>query len=127
MSQCFSKISVVTLIRSLSPVTTHRVLCSIIASATIIWTVNAVLGFIFECQVPDPWNFLDGVCFNRYAFFTFVQVFNLLIDVGLILLPISMFAHLQTKARAKIIVIGCFSSRILYIHPRQQWKCADEE
>ena len=78
---------------------------------TIIWTVVAVTGFAFQCKFPHTWDFVQEKCFDKKAFYTIIAVFNMIIEVGLVLQPAVVVWNLQLATKKKVIVILCFFGR----------------
>jgi len=73
----------------------------------------SVFGFAFECSFPEPWKFMRNECINRVAFYTFVEIFNIVLDSALALLPSFIIAGLQVATRRKCVTISFFMTRFL--------------
>jgi len=52
-------------------------------------------------------------CINRVAFYTFVEIFNIVLDSALALLPSFIIAGLQVATRRKCVTISFFMTRFL--------------
>jgi len=114
-SQSFSKVSMTIFIRTMTPNSLHRFFASLILFGTAVWTTTAVFGLLFQCNTPEVWNFLQNTCINRLAFYTFVEIASIALDACLILLPVMIAWQLQLNLKSKLVIIGCFASRILVI------------
>ncbi|KAI4275922.1 MAG: hypothetical protein LQ337_002837 [Flavoplaca oasis] len=85
-----------------------RVLMSLIG----IWTISATFVTAFECELPNPWSITSSdKCINLLAFWTYYGVFNIVTDIVLIVLPVSIVIRLQMKASQKAVIIACDASR----------------
>ncbi|KAL9118548.1 MAG: hypothetical protein Q9187_004904 [Circinaria calcarea] len=112
---CFSKISVALLLQTITPVQLHKQMTLAVGAVTVLWTVIAMFGLAFQCHLPYPWRFIDNACFNQTVFWNFVQAFNMLIDVALVLLPLFIVWRVQVGAGKKVVVFACFAIRIVVI------------
>ncbi|KAL8648732.1 MAG: hypothetical protein Q9210_004813 [Variospora velana] len=78
-----------------------------------IWTTTALLVVAFECKLPTPWSITStGKCINLLAFWTYYGIFNIITDIALIALPVSIVIKLQMKASQKAVIIACDASRL---------------
>ncbi|KAL8907647.1 MAG: hypothetical protein Q9207_001299 [Kuettlingeria erythrocarpa] len=81
-----------------------------------IWTTTAVLVIAFECKLPNPWSITSsGKCIDLLAFWTYYGIFNIVTDIALIALPVSIVIKLQMKASQKAVIIACDASRLSYV------------
>lgn len=112
LSQVFSKLSVLIFIRSLTPKKLHRNLVTLSLMLTLCWGITAGFGSMFHCDPPQVWNFLDNKCINRMKFNTAMEIFNVFLDIVLILLPILVVWDLKLPLNPKLVVVSCFLPRI---------------
>ncbi|KAL8981399.1 MAG: hypothetical protein Q9177_005580 [Variospora cf. flavescens] len=78
-----------------------------------IWTTTALFVVAFECKLPTPWSFTStGKCINLLAFWSYYGIFNIITDVALIALPLSIIMKLQMKTSQKAVIIACDASRL---------------
>ncbi|KAJ5714106.1 uncharacterized protein N7483_011287 [Penicillium malachiteum] len=63
-SLCFSMLSLVIFIRSLTPSSKDHLFALLIEIVTGIWAVVSIFGYAFQCSVPNTWDFWNGKCFN---------------------------------------------------------------
>ena len=113
LSLCFAKLSIAVIARSLKPLALNNQLCLGVGALTILWAIVSLSVAAFQCHVPETWNFLSNSCINRTSFWAFVNIFSILLDMPLIVVPISVVYDLQTKLNHKMLIIGVFSSRLL--------------
>ncbi|KAI1442836.1 hypothetical protein F5Y02DRAFT_420605 [Annulohypoxylon stygium] len=113
--QAMSKLSLVSYIRLLSPITLHRVSCWVLLSAILLWVLTSVIILLFQCGNPRFWDFLTNWCMNRLAIWYYISIANIIIDVCLIALPLTVIWTLQTQFKRKIVVMSCFTTRLLTI------------
>ncbi|KAL8868305.1 MAG: hypothetical protein Q9174_005079 [Haloplaca sp. 1 TL-2023] len=67
----------------------------------------------FECKLPTPWSIASsGECIDLRAFWTYYGVFNIVTDIVLIVLPVSIVIRLQMRASQKAVIIACDASRL---------------
>ncbi|KAL8847394.1 MAG: hypothetical protein Q9221_007581 [Calogaya cf. arnoldii] len=65
------------------------------------------------CKLPTPWSITSsGKCINLLAFWTYYGIFNIVTDIALIALPVSIVIKLQMKASQKAVIIACDASRL---------------
>lgn len=57
-----SKISTIWLVWTLTPSKKLRRSCTIIAGIVAGWSIFAVFGIAFQCELPDPWLYSPGRC-----------------------------------------------------------------
>ncbi|PVH99941.1 hypothetical protein DM02DRAFT_528014 [Periconia macrospinosa] len=115
LNQFFAKLSIVWFVVALTPDRTYRVTSWALGGAATVWMLTSILGFAFQCELPDPWNFIGNKCFNRLSFYTFVEIYNVVLDTLLALVPSFIIFRLQLETKRKVITIGFFMSRILVV------------
>lgn len=97
----------------------------------IAWAASALLVALFQCRLPEPWNYIGNSCMNRVCIYIQDFIFtntllidedgildvlfvtNIFTDCGLITVMILIAWHIQTAWSKKIMVMGVFGSRIL--------------
>ena len=70
-----------------------------------------ILGF--QCSLPHTWNTFGGKCIDLRAFWTYVDVMNVVTDLPLVILPAMIISKLHADTSRKAIVICCFAARVL--------------
>lgn len=110
-----TKLSVVALLWSISPKALHRRWCFAIGVLVTIWTVTSVFVIAFQCQIPKTWELNGKKCISEIAFWSYFETVNIITDLMLILLPLSIVWVLQARKARKAIIFGCFAVRILVV------------
>ena len=83
-----------------------------------IWTITALFVIAFECKLPTPWSITSNdKCIDLLAFWTYYGIVNIITDIALIALPVSIVINLQMKASKKGVIIACDASRLSYVLP----------
>ncbi|PQE06245.1 hypothetical protein CJF30_00005174 [Rutstroemia sp. NJR-2017a BBW] len=62
-----AKLSIVLLLRNISPDVTHTRINTILGSLISSWCIGSVFALAFQCNLPRPWNSIDGVCHDRVS------------------------------------------------------------
>lgn len=66
-SICFSKLSLLVFIRNLTPASLDRRFALVLGILIGLWTIVSILTAMFQCNVPQTWNYLQGTCFDRVS------------------------------------------------------------
>ncbi|KAH7110960.1 hypothetical protein EDB81DRAFT_369402 [Dactylonectria macrodidyma] len=82
-----------------------------------LWALSSILAAAFKCSLPEPWDYINGQCFNQFAFWVYVDGLNIVTDLAITGILFRMFIKLKTSTSKKILVMGVFGSRILIIPP----------
>ncbi|KAL8860940.1 MAG: hypothetical protein Q9178_002695 [Gyalolechia marmorata] len=78
-----------------------------------VWTTTAVFVIAFECKLPTPWSITtNDKCIDLLPFWTYYGIVNIITDIALIALPVSIVIRLQMKASQKAVIIACDASRL---------------
>lgn len=64
-SLCFAKLSVLMLLRTISPIKRHRHIILGIGGTVTLWAVSAGLVTAFQCHLPNPWMAMGNVCIAK--------------------------------------------------------------
>ena len=132
-SMIFSEISVLLLLRMITPSERDRKLIACAGSIAILWFIVAFVVSAAECGSPEPWNFMDGHCLNRVSswtkskpvncekyrtnykmsWWTCVEVMNILINLSLIAVPAFIIKELQMSIWRKLSINGMFAVRLM--------------
>jgi hypothetical protein len=79
------------------------------------WTVFSVLALAFQCGSTRPWVYTPQRCLNEGALWYPIIIFNLLSDAALAFLVAPVLWKLNMARIQRVIVIGLFAIRILYV------------
>ncbi|KAH7137005.1 hypothetical protein B0J13DRAFT_677762, partial [Dactylonectria estremocensis] len=82
-----------------------------------LWALSSVVASMFKCSLPEPWDYVNGQCFNQFAFWIYVDGLNIVTDLVITGILFEMFIKLKTSTSKKVLVIGVFGSRIFIIPP----------
>ncbi|MCJ1402005.1 hypothetical protein MMC11_005224 [Xylographa trunciseda] len=110
-----TRLSVLTLISSLTPVQTQKRLAVYLGLFVIAWTIITEFTFAFQCHTPNPWQFIDNECSNRNSIWIYFAITNTLSEAALIGLPMIVIWKLQVSKGKKIIILSSFALRLLVI------------
>ena len=131
LSLTFSKISLLILLRLITPVRLQGQFISALGAALLLWGLTALLAAAFQCQVPRVWEILGNQCFHvvssrpdsfytihilisiQVSFWNYFGVTNIITEGILVVLPIIIFWNLQMPLVRKIMIVCCFAVRIL--------------
>ncbi|KAM5341921.1 hypothetical protein ACJ41O_014952 [Fusarium nematophilum] len=82
-----------------------------------LWASSSVVASLFQCSLPNPWDYIEGQCFNRLAFWIYVGALNMVTDLAITAIIVEMLIGLKLSGAKKTLVIGVFASRVLIIPP----------
>lgn len=87
------------------------------AGFVVAWAVAAEFAVGFQCGVPRSWNTVPDhpSCFNTRAWWNYFGITNILTELALIIVPISIVLPVQMRKKKKAIVSLCFMVRIFVI------------
>jgi len=130
-----SKISVLILLRQITPVRLHRRLALWVGVFLVVWGFASFISSAFQCRLPAAWKILGEHCIDQVrdmtipfnllpekdtilnffdpqlAFWKSFAVLNILTEIALIALPSYTVWHVQIRVEQKLTIIGCFSLR----------------
>ncbi|KAI4282999.1 MAG: hypothetical protein L6R35_005268 [Caloplaca aegaea] len=113
LNLCFAKLSVLQLLRLVTPVKLHLRLVLGAGAFVILWSIASELASAFQCKTPNTWKVIGNQCFDRAAFWNAYGAFNLITEAALLILPLVILWKLQTQAKKKAVIYSCFASRIV--------------
>ncbi|KAI1101870.1 hypothetical protein F4804DRAFT_314727 [Jackrogersella minutella] len=109
------KWSIAVFIEHLSPNETHHRIDLGLRVVVGLWLVSGIFSSLFQCSIPTPWDYINGTCINRRAWWTYIGVLNVVTELGIIVLYLLIIWNLQTSLSRKVIVLSIFLTRILVI------------
>lgn len=68
---CFAKLSIIMLLRLLSPSKLHQRLGMWIGIFIGTWGAVSELAFAFQCGLPDAWDSFGNTCYSKVRHFRF--------------------------------------------------------
>ena len=60
-----SQLSLLAFVRDVTPAQHHLRMIYWSTIIVSIWTIVGVFGIAFQCETPEPWDHIDGTCFDR--------------------------------------------------------------
>lgn len=110
-SVTFIRASVLTLYIRVFRMSSFRTTCYLTQGFNLAYFVAVVLGSCFTCRpLALLWDqSIHGFCGNQKSLHLFIGVFNLLMDVTTVTLPMPVLWVLQVQAKKKLAVAGMFS------------------
>lgn len=129
------------LVKLLAPISWLSISVWVGLTVNIVWVVVAIFGIAFQCGVTDSWAIISGHCIDQVsknsdshkklvidhidtiymlihlqtAFWIFIGIVDILVDILLIVLPTCIFWTLQIPRGTKFAVWFVFSARLLVI------------
>ncbi|KAJ5740749.1 hypothetical protein N7493_000621 [Penicillium malachiteum] len=114
-SHCFSKLSLVIFIRSLTPSSKDHFFALLIGIVTGVWAVASIFGYAFQCSVPNTWDFWNGKCFNIEAWRYFVCISNIVTDFLILAQGFLLLYRVQAAVTKRLLIASLFLPRLLVI------------
>jgi hypothetical protein len=107
----FVKFSVLAFYQRIFPRNNFRKWLYTLGALSAVWWLLITLVSVFQCDpVAKAWNNeLEGYCHNYLHLFIGIQVANILLDIAILVLPISAVMKLQMARANKISVAGTFA------------------
>ncbi|MCJ1400899.1 hypothetical protein MMC11_004110 [Xylographa trunciseda] len=109
---CFSKLSVLAMIKTITPARRDQILVYGLIVTVIAWALTGELAAAFQCQAQRPFDYVTGTCFNRTAWMNYLEITNIITDVTLIVLPFFIIWNVKTSMMRKASVFLVFALRI---------------
>jgi len=130
-----SKVSVLILLRQITPVRLHRRLALWVGVFLVVWGLASFVSSGFQCRLPAAWKILGEHCMDQVrhittpfelfpekdtilnffdpqlAFWKAFAILNILTEIALIALPFYTIWQVHLRVDQKLTVIGCFSLR----------------
>jgi hypothetical protein len=77
------------------------------------WSLTSLFVLAFQCHLPQTWDIIFNECIDLRAAWNYINVANIILEFGVIALPVLVILKVKIALKRKIIVIGSFWSRIL--------------
>ncbi|CAD6591805.1 MAG: hypothetical protein ASARMPREDX12_005417 [Alectoria sarmentosa] len=110
-SLCFAKVAVLSLIQTITPHRNDRRWAIGLAILIFVWALTSELVTTFSCKIPTPWDYTHGKCLDRYSWWSYFEITNIITDVALILLPLAIIWKIQTSWARKAGIFSFFALR----------------
>ncbi|PYH89214.1 hypothetical protein BO71DRAFT_435013 [Aspergillus ellipticus CBS 707.79] len=104
------ELSVLFLYRRIFAISSFRRSTTIVLICCFLWLIVTIAGNLLYCiPISHFWDkTIPGSCFNVFAFFLTMQIFGLLLDVIILLLPIQTILHSHRSLRKRLGLLGIF-------------------
>lgn len=114
-SVTFIRASVLTLYIRIFRTLSFRTTCYVIQGINLAYFVAVVLACCLICRpFAFLWNqSIDGFCGDQKSLDLFIGVFNLMMDVTTVALPMPVLWGLQMRMRQKLVITGMFSMGVV--------------
>lgn len=77
-----------------------------------IWGIATIFALAFQCQLPQPWNTVTGVCHDIKMLYQSIGIIDLITDFVITGLPLVTLVNLQMQQGTKLTVMACFLARL---------------
>lgn len=78
------------------------------------WAISGIFATAFQCSLPSPWRITPtNSCISIRAISIYNDTLNILTDLVIYILPITMIWNVHTNTSRKLQVCALFGSRIL--------------
>ena len=115
----FIRASILALYIRIFPIRAFRVTCYVVHGINAAFGLATILSACLIC-LPISFNWdhsiPGGYCGNQKSLDLFIGVFNLLMDVTLVVLPMRVLWGLQTTVGKKAVLSGMFGLGIVYVY-----------
>ncbi|PYH89695.1 hypothetical protein BO71DRAFT_444393 [Aspergillus ellipticus CBS 707.79] len=86
-----------------------------IIGITVIWAISAELAVAFQCNLPQPWDWIGGRCFDRKTWWNYFEISNIVLETLLTVYPSLFVLKIQMSWKKKSVVLTCFLMRVVVI------------
>jgi hypothetical protein len=96
---------------ALIPVTALIHTCRGLGVFIVLWNVGSIIGALTNCRpFSYAWDtYQEGSCGDWRLYYMILGVFNVIIDVAILVLPVPFLMKLQMPISKKLALIGIFS------------------
>ncbi|KAM0548063.1 hypothetical protein ACHAPJ_010121 [Fusarium lateritium] len=67
------------------------------------WAISSIVASFLQCSLPEPWDYINGQCFNRPAFWAYIDAMNIFTDLAITFILVQLFIHLKTSTAKKTL------------------------
>ena len=120
-SVTFIRASIIFLYIRIFPTRVFRRICYVILIANLVFFIGTVLGDCLICKpISHRWNHVvggTGSCGDPKSLDLFIGIFNLILDVIAVVLPMPVLWGLKLDMAKKVKLSGMFGMGITYVLP----------
>ena len=109
---CLCKLTLIAMLRLITPSGRHHLWFKILGSFIIGWTVSAIFALAFQCQLPRPWVTFGTACIGRGALLYFNGIINIMTDAVIMIWPAMIMWRVKIGVKQRMVIMGLFCSRI---------------
>ncbi|PIG79925.1 hypothetical protein AARAC_010355, partial [Aspergillus arachidicola] len=110
-----SKVAVALLLISIKPFNTVLLACKILLWLVGAWTITFTLALAIQYAQPQVWNLNSGRCIDQQALYTGLAVSHILLDIGLVVLPMILMKKVQMSKWKCFQICALFGLRVLWV------------
>ncbi|RAL03343.1 uncharacterized protein BO80DRAFT_350106 [Aspergillus ibericus CBS 121593] len=110
-----SELSTTLLVWKLTPHNGIRLSCLITAGVTAAWTIFALFGIAFQCEMPDPWTYNPSRCSGQGAVLYPIWIIHILTELIIVVIPFFMMRKVQIKPVTRVKILASFCARAIVI------------
>ncbi|PYI01626.1 hypothetical protein BO78DRAFT_455712 [Aspergillus sclerotiicarbonarius CBS 121057] len=110
-----SELSTTLLVWKLTPHHGIRLACLITAGLTTAWTIFALFGIAFQCQMPDPWIYSPSRCAGQGAVLYPIWILHILTELIIVVIPFFMMRNVRITLVTRVKILASFSARTILI------------
>ncbi|KAJ5287975.1 hypothetical protein N7478_003661 [Penicillium angulare] len=111
----FAKMSLIALFSLLLSPTQVRKMIIATATFIVLWTLSMLVATTVQCSPLDVWDLAHGSCINTVALWRYFGATNITIETLIFATIIVFVSRLHMKKWTRVMVISCFSVRIMDI------------
>jgi hypothetical protein len=104
------------LLHDITPVKSHHRVIYAVSGFSAIFFVAFLFTALFPCRPPHVWELLGTQCIDQITFWQVFAVLNLVVESALIVIPVFIVWPLALNRKRKVIMVGCFAARLLYVY-----------
>ncbi|KAL8802940.1 MAG: hypothetical protein Q9182_003490 [Xanthomendoza sp. 2 TL-2023] len=113
LNLCFAKISILQMLRTITPVKMHVRMVLGVGIFVLIWSFASEFAAAFQCSIPGTWQVTGKTCIDRMGFWSSYAALNLVTEAALLALPLIIVWKIKTQRKKKAVIFLCFASRIV--------------
>ncbi|RAK84832.1 integral membrane protein [Aspergillus costaricaensis CBS 115574] len=110
-----SEISTTLLVWKLTPHRGIRQTCRITVIFVAAWTVFAIFGIAFQCEMPDPWLYSSSHCAGKGSILYPISIIHIITELVIVVIPFFMMRNVQLTLTTRVKILAAFSARIIVL------------
>ncbi|PYH32046.1 uncharacterized protein BO87DRAFT_461082 [Aspergillus neoniger CBS 115656] len=110
-----SEFSTTLLVWKLTPHRGIRQTCRITVGLVAAWTIFAVFGIAFQCEMPDPWLYSSSHCAGKGSILYPISIIHIITELVIVVIPFFMMRNVQLTLTTRVKILAAFSARIIVV------------